>query len=59
LPALYLTGLFDLIFLGILSMTFSLYAKTVLNGRYLVFFSAAFILWLKIILGQYTVIPTA
>lgn len=56
LPTLYLVGLADLLLITILSMTFSLYAKTVINGRYWIFFSAVVILVLKNALGQYSVI---
>ena len=56
LPTLYLVGLADLLLVTILSMTFSLYAKTVINGRYWTFFSAVIIFVLKITLGQYAVI---
>ncbi|MDQ7095409.1 S26 family signal peptidase [Desulfosporosinus sp. PR] len=56
LPTLYLVGLADLLLLAILSMTFSLYARTVINGRYWTFFSAAAIFVLKITLGQYAII---
>lgn len=56
LPTLYLVGLEDLLLITILSMTFSLYAKTVINGRYWTFFSAALIFVLKITLGQYAII---
>lgn len=56
LPTLYFVGLGDLLLITILSMTFSLYAKTVINGRYWTFFSAALIFVLKITLGQYAII---
>lgn len=56
LPTLYFVGLADLLLITILSMTFSLYAKTVINGRYWTFFSATLIFVLKIMLGQYAII---
>ena len=56
LPTLYLVGLADLLLITILSMTFSLYAKTVINGRYWTFFSVVVIFVLKITLGQYAII---
>jgi len=56
LPTLYLVGVGDLLLITILSMTFSLYAKTVINGRYWTFLSAVVIFVLKIALGQYAVI---
>ncbi|WP_040413485.1 peptidase S24 [Desulfosporosinus sp. OT] len=56
LPTLYLVGLGDLLLITIISMTFSLYAKTVINGRYWTFFSAVLIFVLKITLGEYAVI---
>ena len=56
LPTLYFVGLGDLLLITILSMTFSLFAKTVVNGRYWTFISAVFIFVLKIMLGQYAII---
>lgn len=56
MPALYLAGLIDLILISIFGMTVSLYARTIINARYLTLFSAVFILALKIILGYYTVL---
>lgn len=56
LPTLYLVGLADLLIVTSLSMTFSLYAKTVINGRYWVFFSVILIFVLKISLGEYEII---
>lgn len=56
LLSLYLVGIGDLLLITILSMTFSLYARTVVNGRYWTLFSAAAILTLKIVLGQYAII---
>ncbi|SDG96105.1 S26 family signal peptidase [Desulfosporosinus hippei] len=56
LPTLYLVGLADLLLITILSMTFSLYAKTVLNGRYWTFFTAILVFVLKTALGQYPII---
>jgi hypothetical protein len=56
MPALYLTGLIDLILIGSFSMTVSLYAKTITNACYLTFFSAVFIVALKIALGHYTIL---
>ena len=56
LPTLYLVGLADLFLITILSLTFSLFAKTVINGRYWTLLSAAAIFVLKITLGQYAVI---
>lgn len=56
LPTLYLVGLADLILITSLSMTFSLYTKTIINGRYWIFFSAVIIFVLKITLGQYVII---
>lgn len=56
MPALYLAGLIDLILISISGMTVSLYARTIVNARYLTLFSAVFILALKIISGYYTVL---
>jgi len=56
MPALYLAGLTDLILIGIFAMMVSLYAKTIINARYLTFFSAVFIIVLKIMLDYYTVL---
>ena len=56
LPTLYFVGLVDLLLITVLSMTFSLYAKTVINGRYWTFFSIVVIFVLKVTLGQYLVI---
>jgi len=56
LPTLYIVGLADLLIITSLSMMFSLYAKTVINGRYWAFFSAVFIFVLKIISGEYEII---
>jgi len=56
MPALYLAGLIDLMLIGIFAMMVSLYARTVINARYLTFFSAVFIMALKITLGYYTVL---
>lgn len=56
LPTLYLVGFGDLLLMTILSMTFSLYAKTVINGRYWTFLTAVIIFVLKIMLGQYAII---
>lgn len=56
LPTLYFVGMADLLLITILSMTFSLYAKTVINGRYWTFSSATLIFVLKIMLGQYAII---
>lgn len=56
LPSLYLVGLADLFLITILSMTFSLYAKTVINGRYWTFLAAVLIFTLKLSLGQYRII---
>lgn len=56
LPTLYLVGVGDLLLMTILSMTFSLYAKTVINGRYWTFLTAVIIFVMKITLGQYAII---
>lgn len=56
MPGLYLAGLTDIFLISILSLTFSLYTRTVVNARYWIFLSAVFILALKITLGQYTVL---
>ncbi|EHQ89294.1 S26 family signal peptidase [Desulfosporosinus youngiae] len=56
LPALYIAGMADLLLITILSMTFSLYAKTVINGRYWTFFTAILGFVLKILMGQYEII---
>lgn len=56
MPSLYLAGLIDLILLGILSMTSSLYVRTITNARYMTAFSAVLILVLKITLGYYTIL---
>lgn len=56
LPSLYLTGLIDLILIATLSMVFSLYAKTAINARYWIFFSALMIMVLKVALGQYNIL---
>ena len=56
MPSLFIAGFVDLILIGILTMTFSLYVKTLLNARYLIFLSAFFIVMLKIISGYYGVL---
>ncbi len=56
MPALYLAGFMDILFISILSMTFSLYTRTMTNARYLLAFSAMLILGLKILLGYYNVL---
>lgn len=56
LPSLYLVGFTDLVMLTILSMVFSLYARTIINARYWIGVSAFLILLLKIVLGHYDVI---
>jgi len=56
MPALYLAGLTDIFLISILSLTFSLYTRTVVNARYWIFLSAVFILVLKITLGQYNIL---
>jgi len=56
LPTLYFVGLADLLLITLLSMTFSLYAKTVINGRYWTFLTCVLIFVLKITLGQYAII---
>ncbi len=56
LPTLYLAGFADLILISILSLTFSLYVRTVVNARYLIAFSAGFTIMLKMALGYYAVI---
>ncbi len=53
MPALYFSGLIDLILISILCMTFSLYVKTILNARYITFLSAVCIIALKIMTGYY------
>ncbi|AET67706.1 Peptidase S24-like protein [Desulfosporosinus orientis DSM 765] len=56
LPSLYFVGLADLFLVTILSMTFSLFAKTIINGRYWAFLSLVLIFILKLTLGQYNII---
>lgn len=56
LPVLYLAGLIDLVLLSILAMTLSLYVVTIANARYWTFFSALFVMLLKIALGYYAVL---
>jgi len=51
LPSLYLVGFFDLIIIGIGFMTASLYIKDSINARYFIFFSAVFVVVLKMISG--------
>lgn len=56
MPGLYLAGLTDIVVISVLSLTFSLYTRMVVNARYWIFLSAVFIVALKIILGQYTIL---
>ncbi len=56
MPALYLAGLADILLITVLSLTFSLYTKAVVNARYWIFLSAILILGLKLTLGQYKVL---
>jgi hypothetical protein len=56
LPSLYLAGLIDIVLLGLLAMTLSLFVKTVVNARYALLFSALLIPALKAAAGFYTVL---
>jgi hypothetical protein len=56
IPVLYLTGLIDLTLISSISLMFSLYVKTIDNARYLLAFSTALIILLKIMLGQYAIL---
>ena len=56
MPALYFSGITDLIFLYILSVTLSLYVKDLINARWLIAFSAVFIKALEIGLGHYSIL---
>lgn len=56
MPSLYAAGLIDLILISILAMTISLYAKTIINARYMTFLSAVLIMVFKIVLRFYTII---
>ncbi|RNC63183.1 MAG: hypothetical protein AWM53_01569 [Candidatus Dichloromethanomonas elyunquensis] len=56
LPALYVAGLTDVFLIGMFSMTFSLFTRTIVNARYWTFFSAIVILILKLTLGEYNIL---
>jgi len=56
LPVLYLAGFIDLTLISVLSLTFSLYVKNVINAQYLTAFSAGLIIVLKIALGNYKIL---
>lgn len=56
MPALYLSGLIDLILITLFTMMISLYAKTVINARYLTLLSAVFIIIIKILSGFYSIL---
>ena len=56
LPSLYLTGLFDITLLLMLSMTLSLFVKTAANARYALLFSALLIPALKAATGFYAIL---
>ncbi|MDD2574291.1 MAG: S26 family signal peptidase [Firmicutes bacterium] len=55
-PALYLTGLIDLIIIATISMIISLFIKTVTNARYFISFSIVLLMLLKKLSGHYTVL---
>lgn len=55
-PALYLTGLIDLIIIATISITISLFIKTVTNARYFISFSIVLLMLLKKFSGHYTVL---
>lgn len=55
-PALYITGLIDLIVVVMVSMTASLYLKYLINARYFLFFSAAIIIMIKVFTGYYSIV---
>ncbi len=55
-PALYLTGLIDLVVISIISMMLSLFIRTVTNARYFIFFSVIALQILKHASGHYTVL---
>lgn len=55
LPALYLVGIINLIVIGIVFMTASLYIKNPTNARYFIFFSAIAIVVIQFISGYYSV----
>ena len=55
-PALYLSGLFDLVIISIISLALSLFIKTVTNARYFIFFSVFLVIFLKVKLGYYAIL---
>ncbi len=55
-PALYITGLIDLIIISVIAMMLSLFIKTVTNARYFIFFSIFALQILKHASGHYTVL---
>lgn len=56
MPSLYFAGLTDLLLLSIFTMMISLYAKSLVNARYLILLSGGGILLLKAVLGYYRVL---
>ncbi|HBV88800.1 MAG TPA: S26 family signal peptidase [Desulfosporosinus sp.] len=56
LPTLYIVGMVDLLLITILCMTFSLFSKTVIYGRYWTFLTAVMVFMVKKVSGQYDII---
>lgn len=56
MPSLFIAGFVDLMLVGILCMTLSLYVKVLINARYLALLSAVFVILLKVLLGYYAVL---
>lgn len=55
-PTLYLAGLIDLLIISAVAMMISPFVKTVTNARYLIFFSPALLMALKIKLNYYEIL---